>query len=275
MCQALISLAADLYHVWQPFLGRRLLGRIPQSFSARLARRIVDGNLTPALIGEVLERALLFRRRLSSVLSDSEETLEALFEQYLRLRRGSPGGLVHRGATAQLDTLGRFASHPDLRPQRLHMIPDGRSNVPNVRSTPDAYVTYRDPPEHLRRLGRTERLEITMVTPPVADGDLARRIAEAIVTKVRGRSGVSQLATPLRVQGEVVPAWGSVVVNLPPTPPLSRGIVDQVHALLSGSGAGGNVYEQYRAMQRYLIHQGDTWFSVIRTSPTEFTIRAH
>lgn len=272
MCRALIALAAELHRVWQPFVGRRLLDRIPQNLSGRLARRIVDGNLTPALIRQALEPALQLRRRLR-VLSQSEETLEALFEQNLILRRHDSRSLNHLGATAQLEVVEGMARHAHLRPQRMHLIPDGRSHVPGTRSTPDGYVVYDEIPDHLRGLGRMERLEITIVTPGVAQEDLAGRIASAVTSKVRGRDGTSQLTTPLRIGGELAPQWGSVVVSLPSAPPLSRSIVESVDALLS-SGTSGNIYQRYRAMQRYLIRQGDTWFSVSRSTDTEFVIQA-
>jgi hypothetical protein len=273
MCQALIALAAHLHDVWQPLLSRRLLDRVPQNLSGRFARRVVDGNLTPALIGRALEPAARLRRRLR-VLSDAEDTLESLFEQHLIPHRHAASSLTAQGARAQLSLIEGVATHPQLRPQRMHLIPDGRSNVPGSRSSPDALVVYDEIPPHLAGMGRSERLEFTMVTPPVADGDLARRISEAVTTKARGRGGVSQLTTPLVVQGNLAPTWGSVVVHLPSAPPLSRGIVDQVHALLS-AGPSGGVYEQYRAMQRYVINQGDQWFSVSRTSASDFVIHAH
>jgi hypothetical protein len=273
MCEALIALASELHGVWHPYLRRHLLTEIPENLSARLARRIVDGNLTASVIRQALEPTLRLRRRLGSVLSSGEETLEAVFEQHLILIRQDPRSLAHLGARAEIDSVASLASHADLAPQRLDLIPDGRSHVDGARSTPDALATYSEIPPHLQGMGRTERLEFTMVAPPIADGELASRIANALERKVRGHDGVSQLTTPLRVNGNLAPTWGSVIVTVPRAPDLSRAIIEHVHELMS-TGSSGNLYEQFRAMQRFMVRQDDRWFSVSRTSPTEFTIDA-
>ncbi|NUO52339.1 MAG: hypothetical protein HOV80_26100 [Polyangiaceae bacterium] len=260
---ALLLAGEALKELWGSLLRRGLLREIPQEFSAYLVRR-VNGSLSLAIARQALEAALIFRRRFS-VMSGSQDTLQSLWEQQLRVARGT-ADIVELGARGQLDTIERFATHPRLRPRRMDLIPDGSAGDPPRGATPDCVVEYDEIPRHLVGMGRVERLEITTITSNTPGRTLAQRIESAVRTKASN----GQLTAPLRVGGARIDGYGSIVVNVPANAgELTETVVNAVHVSLSRSE--GFFFTQY-PIQRYLVHQGDTWFEVWRDGMTSFRV---
>lgn len=257
MCRNLIAIGNELNSIWSPFVRRRLVRDIPESLSVRFAHFMVDRSASAAQLRRTLRPALERRRALRDVLSQGDETLEAIWEQEWNLLTSEQGRLEWLGAKVELEMVDALATHSELRPRTLIMLPD-----PRRTRGPDGLAIYDEIPDHLRGVGRHERLEITMVTSTATQETLAERVARAVLLKVSGRDGVSQLNSRLTYRGERIGEWGSVIVQIPDTGvTLSREVVERAnHALFNHSR--GNRFAQHPELYRYVVRQNNNWLSV-------------
>jgi hypothetical protein len=255
----LLRMGALLAPVFSPIITRGLLRTIPEDLSARIARRIVDLDLTPEMARRTLVAAIRRRRAFGRRLSGANETLEAIWEQELRIAR-NPNSLHSVAALGELDSLQAFSRHASLRPreQGLRLIPDQRSHVPLEHHTVEGVARYDRPPDHLEGFGAVERIEVrTLVGAAPTEAELPARIGRSLVNKLRA----GQLGTPLRLRpgGSDVPTWGTIIMNVPDSfPRLTRAVVElMVPDVLVNVLSRGE-------LARVLVRQGDTWIELIR-----------
>lgn len=253
--QTLLTMGQLLAPVWSDIIRQRLLRTIPADLSARIARRMVNLNLDAEFARRTLTAAIRRRHDFGERLSQASETLEAIWEQEVRIARG--GDIA---ALGEVDSLQAYCRHPILRPQRrgMQLVPDSKSHVALSHHTPEGVATYSEIPEHLHGLGRTERLEVrTLVGEAPAAAELPARIARSL----RDKLSTGQLGAPLRLSpdGDLVDTWGTIIMNVPVSfPHVTLGVVqnmfpDILNALLSSGD-----------LARVLVRQGDTWFEIIK-----------